>query len=51
MSKGKKIALFPEPGALGPVMNLVGIAQALREIGHTPIFILDHGLISFSIMD
>lgn len=44
MSKGKKIALFPEPGALGPVMNLVGIAQALREIGHTPIFILDHGL-------
>lgn len=40
----KKVAFFPEPGALGPAMNSVGIAQALRELGHVPIFILDPGL-------
>jgi len=39
-----RIAVFPEPGALGPVMNLVGIAQGLRERGHEVIFILEPGL-------
>ncbi|MEQ8262293.1 glycosyltransferase [Pseudohaliea sp.] len=41
---GKKIAVFPEPGALGPVMNLVGIAQGLRSRGHEVVFILEPGL-------
>ncbi|MEX0706693.1 MAG: glycosyltransferase [Woeseia sp.] len=39
-----KIAVFPEPGALGPVMNLVGVAQGLRERGHEVTFILEPGL-------
>jgi hypothetical protein len=30
---GKTIAVFPEPGAIGPVMNLVGICQGLRDMG------------------
>ncbi len=33
MSARKKIAVFPEPGAVGPVMNLIGICQGLRELG------------------
>lgn len=41
---GKKIAVFPEPGALGPVMNLVGISQGLRDRGHEVSFILEPGL-------
>lgn len=41
---GKKIAVFPEPGALGPVMNLVGISQGLRDRGHDVTFILEPGL-------
>ena len=41
---GKKIAVFPEPGAIGPVMNLVGICQGLRQLGHEPIFVLEPGL-------
>ncbi len=44
MEKGKKVAVFPEPGAIGPVMNLVGICQALRDLGHDCVFILDPGL-------
>ena len=44
MNKGKKIAVFPEPGAIGPVMNLIGIAQGLRDLGHECSFILDPGL-------
>ena len=40
----KKIAVFPEPGAIGPAMNLVGICQGLREIGHDPVFVLEPGL-------
>lgn len=44
MGSGKRIAVFPEPGAIGPVMNLVGIGQGLRELGHECIFILDPGL-------
>jgi len=40
----KRIAVFPEPGAIGPVMNLVGIAQGLRELGHECVFLLDPGL-------
>ncbi|MDH3519542.1 MAG: glycosyltransferase [Myxococcales bacterium] len=44
MAAGKKIAVFPEPGAIGPVMNLVGICQGLRERGHECVFVLDPGL-------
>jgi len=44
MSAGKKIAVFPEPGAIGPVMNLVGVAQGLRDLGHQCVFVLDPGL-------
>ncbi len=44
MGVSRKIAVFPEPGAIGPVMNLVGICQALRELGHGCVFILDPGL-------
>jgi MGT family glycosyltransferase len=36
--------VFPEPGAIGPVMNLIGIAQGLRELGHECVFVLDPGL-------
>ena len=43
MAAGKKIAVFPEPGAIGPVMNLVGICQGLRERGHECVFVLDPG--------
>jgi MGT family glycosyltransferase len=38
----KTIALFPE-AAFGPALNCVGIAQALREMGHKPVFICDRG--------
>jgi len=41
---GKKIAVFPEPGAIGPVMNLVGICQGLKEMGHDPVFVLEPSL-------
>ena len=41
---GKRVAVFPEPGALGPVMNLIGISQGLRDKGHEVIFILEPGL-------
>jgi MGT family glycosyltransferase len=40
----KKIAVFPEPGAIGPAMNLIGICQGLREMGHETLFILEPGL-------
>jgi MGT family glycosyltransferase len=36
--------LFPEPAAIGPLMNLIGIAQGLRERGHECIFVLDPGI-------
>jgi len=45
MTGRKRIVVFPEPGAIGPAMNLVGICQALRERGHECIFILDPGLL------
>lgn len=41
---GSRIVVFPEPAAIGPVMNLIGIAQGLRELGHECIFVLDPGL-------
>jgi UDP:flavonoid glycosyltransferase YjiC (YdhE family) len=44
MNVRKKIAVFPEPGAVGPVMNLIGIAQGLRDLGHECVFVLDPGL-------
>jgi MGT family glycosyltransferase len=39
---GKTIVLFPE-AAFGPALNCVGIAQALREMGHNPVFVCDRG--------
>lgn len=39
-----KIVVFPEPGAIGPVMNLVGICQGLRDLGHELVFVLEPGL-------
>ena len=39
---GKTIVLFPE-AAFGPALNCVGIAQALREMGHKPVFVCDRG--------
>ena len=44
MTRAKRIAVFPEPGAIGPAMNLIGICQGLREAGHEPVFILEPGL-------
>jgi len=44
MGSTKKIAVFPEPGAMGPVMNLIGIGQGLRDLGHECTFLLDPGL-------
>jgi UDP:flavonoid glycosyltransferase YjiC (YdhE family) len=44
MGAGRRIAVFPEPGAIGPVMNLVGICQGLRDFGHECVFMLDPGL-------
>jgi UDP:flavonoid glycosyltransferase YjiC (YdhE family) len=44
VSTRKKIAVFPEPGAMGPVMNLIGICQGLRDLGHECVFVLDPGL-------
>ena len=41
---GAKIAVFSEPGSIGPTMNLVGICQGLRELGHEPVFILEPSL-------
>src|SRR5262245_22910225 len=41
---GRRIALFPEPAAIGPLMNLIGIAQGLRELRHECTFIIDPGL-------
>jgi UDP:flavonoid glycosyltransferase YjiC (YdhE family) len=39
-----RIAVFPEPAAIGPVMNLIGLCQGLRELGHECVFVLDPGL-------
>lgn len=44
MSRPKRIAVFPEPAAIGPVMNLIGLCQGLRELGHECLFLLDPGL-------
>ncbi len=44
MTARRKIAVFPEPGAVGPVMNLIGICQGLRDLGHECTFLLDPGL-------
>src|SRR5919109_1034099 len=42
MADSKTIVLFPE-AAFGPALNCVGIAQALRRLGHNPVFICDRG--------
>ncbi len=44
MGAPKRIAVFPEPAAIGPVMNLIGLCQGLRELGHECVFLLDPGL-------
>jgi len=44
VKQGRRIAVFPEPGAIGPVMNLIGLCQGLRELGHECVFLLDPGL-------
>ena len=38
----KTVVLFPE-AAFGPALNCVGIAQALRDMGHKPVFVCDKG--------
>ena len=38
----KTIAFFPE-AAYGPALNCVGIAQALRDMGHRAVFLCDKG--------
>jgi MGT family glycosyltransferase len=40
MQRAKTIVFFPE-AAFGPALNCVGIAQALRERGHRPLFVAD----------
>ena len=35
------IALFPEPGAWGPLNNLVALAEVLRRRGHRCVFVLE----------
>lgn len=42
MSTAKTIVFFPE-AAYGPALNCVGIAQALKKMGHRPVFICDKG--------
>src|SRR6185503_20039165 len=42
MADSKTIVLFPE-AAFGPALNCVGIAQALRKMGHNPVFVCDRG--------
>src|SRR5215471_4339624 len=41
-STGKTIVLYPE-AAFGPALNCVGIAQQLRAMGHTSVFVCDRG--------
>lgn len=41
MTDGKTILFFPSPGAIGPTLNMTGIAQSLAERGHRPVFLLD----------
>lgn len=40
----KTVAFFPE-AAFGPALNSVGIAQALKERGHKPVFLSDPGFL------
>jgi len=44
MAQGRRIVVFPEPAAVGPAMNLVGVCQGLRDLGHECVVILDPGL-------
>lgn len=41
MTEPKTIVFFPSPAALGPCLNLVGIAQRLQQKGHRPVFVVD----------
>lgn len=41
----RTIAFFPE-AAFGPALNSVGIAQAVAELGHKPVFLSDPGFVS-----
>jgi UDP:flavonoid glycosyltransferase YjiC (YdhE family) len=40
----RRVVVFPEPAAIGPLMNLIGIGQGLRELGHECLFLVDPGL-------
>ena len=42
MSKARTVVLFPE-AAFGPALNCVGIAHALKDLGHEPHFVCDRG--------
>ena len=44
MAEPKTIAFFPE-AAYGPALNSVGIAQAVRKLGHRPVFLSDPGFL------
>lgn len=41
-ARARTVVLFPE-AAFGPALNCVGIAQALRRMGHNPVFVCDKG--------
>ncbi len=41
----KTVAFFPE-AAFGPALNSVGIAQAVRALGHNVVFLSDPGFVS-----
>jgi MGT family glycosyltransferase len=40
MTRPRTIVFFPE-AAFGPALNCVGIAQACRDLGHRPVFVID----------
>lgn len=41
MAVPKTIVFFPSPAALGPCLNLIGIAQRLQHKGYRPVFLVD----------
>ena len=41
MTIRKTIVFFPSPAALGPCLNLIGIAQRLSQKGYRSVFVVD----------
>ena len=37
----KTVAIFTEPAAIGPLMNCIGVAQGLEQLGYKPVFLID----------